>query len=386
MIRTDPDRGRGPEQASGLRVALVATAMRCGGAERVMAGLASHLAGRGHDLTLHILNEPDIFYPLAAGVGVRTFARDPLASGVRLTRPWRRVCWLRGRLAALSPDVVVSFIEVANVITLLAARGLRLPVVVAERSNPRLHPVPWPYGGLRPWLYRGAARVVVQTESAAAWARRLAARERVAVLPNAVWPPDDATPELALGPGRWLVCMGRLVPLKRFDMVIDVFASLAVRHPAWSLLVLGEGEQRAALERAVERHGLGGRVLLPGTVRAPGALLRRCDLFVLASEYEGFPNALCEAMACGLPAVAFDCPNGPSEIVRDGVDGVLLPNGDRAALEAVLDRLMAGDAERARLASRAPEVVHRFGASEILARWEALLGDVTTAHHTRGRT
>lgn len=377
--------GRGPAQASTLRVALVTTAMRCGGAERVMAGLASHLARRGHGVTLHVLNEPDVFYPLGAGVEVCAFARDPLASGARATRPWRRVRWLRGRIAALAPDVVVSFIEVANVITLLAARGLGLPVVVAERSNPRLHPVPWPYGWLRLWLYRGAARVVVQTEATAVWARGLVARERVAVIPNAVWPPGDATPELALGPGRWVVCMGRLVPLKRFDMVIDVFAHLAPRHPGWSLLILGEGEQRAALERAVERHGLGGRVMLPGSVCAPGALLRRCDLFVLASEYEGFPNALCEAMACGLPAVAFDCPTGPSEIVRDGVDGVLLPNGASAPLEVALDRLMADDGERHRLASRAPEVVHRFGAGEILARWEALLGDVAAADHTRGR-
>ncbi|MGV8038523.1 MAG: glycosyltransferase family 4 protein [Thermoanaerobaculaceae bacterium] len=377
--------GRGPAQASTMRVALVATAMRCGGAERVMAGLAAHLAGRGHGVTLHVLNEPDVFYQLDAGVEVRTFASGPLASGARATRPWRRVRWLRRRLAALAPDGVVSFIEVANVITLLAARGLGLPVLVAERSNPRLHPVPWPYGWLRPWLYRGAARVVVQTEATAAWARGLVAYERVVVLPNPVWPPGDATPELVLGPGRWLACMGRLVPLKRFDMVIDVFASLAPRHPGWSLLVLGEGEQRAALERAVARHGLGGRVLLPGSVHAPGALLRRCDLFVLASEYEGFPNALCEAMACGLPAVTFDCPTGPSEIVRDGVDGLLLPNGDRAALEVALDRLMADDGERRRLASRAPEIVRRFSASEILARWEALLTESSAAARGRGR-
>jgi len=365
-----------------LEVACVITAMGCGGAERVLAALARHLAARGHGVRLHVLNEPDVFFDLPAAVEVRAFARAPHAAAARATRPWRRLRWLREQLAAASPDVVVSFIEVANVLALLAARGLGLPVVVAERSNPHRHPVPWPYGWLRPWLYRGAARVVVQTEATAAWARRLVAPERVAVLPNPVWPPGDAEPELALGPGRWLVSMGRLVPLKRFDMILEVFAQLAPRHPEWSLLILGEGEQRPALERAVMRHGLGGRVLLPGAVRAPAALLRRCDLFVLASEYEGFPNALGEAMACGLPAVAFDCPTGPAEIVRDGVDGVLLPNGDRQALQAALDRLMADDQARLRLAARAGEVVQRFDAARILARWEALVGSLATGRRT----
>jgi len=120
-------------------------------------------------------------------------------------------------------------------------------------------------------------------------------------------------------------------------------------------------------------------VWLPGAVRVTDPVLRQCHLFALTSRYEGFPNALCEAMACGIPAVSFDCPTGPREIVRDGVDGLLVPDGDAGALRAALDRLMGDDSLRERLGARATEVVTRFAAAGILGSWEALCVEVASS-------
>jgi glycosyltransferase involved in cell wall biosynthesis len=170
--------------------------------------------------------------------------------------------------------------------------------------------------------------------------------------------------------------MGRLSREKGFDVLMRAFARCAATRPDWSLLIAGEGEERAHLVDLRGRLGLAARVRLPGRVADPGGLLRRADLFVLPSRHEGFPNALLEAMACGLPVVAFDCPSGPAEIVRPGQDGLLVPACDEEALAAAMRRLMDDEAERRRLGARAVEVLERFGLDRVMAAWETVVDGV----------
>lgn len=167
-----------------------------------------------------------------------------------------------------------------------------------------------------------------------------------------------------------VVAAGRYASEKGYDRLIDAFARVAPDHPDWVLKIFGHGPLEKSLRKQAERLGLQDRVLLPGLARDIEAELRAASVFALSSIHEGLPMAVAEAMACGVPCVAFDCAPGVREIVTDGVDGIVVPPRNVAALAAGLDRLM-GDADlRRRYGAAARENVRKFAPDAVLAQWE----------------
>jgi len=363
----------------GRRLTLVVPSLAFGGAERVVAKMAGYWAARGDAVTV---------VTLASSSG-DTYALDPAVTRVALDLvresrgPIRaiannmgRVRKLRGAIAGSSPDAVISFTDRMNVLTLLACQPLKVDTVVSERIDPARQEIGRAWSWLRRRTYPNARALVVQTERVRRQMIDVMRGRRIYVIPNAVEPP----PRLAAGAPtrdasavRWIVAMGRLAPQKGFDLLIEAFSRFATRHPQWSLRILGEGPARYDLERQVAANGLSSRILLSGWQREPAAVLQQCDLFVLSSRFEGFPNALLEAMACGMAAVSFDCDSGPAEIVRNEIDGILVPPEDIARLATAMERLIVDEPLRRRLGSEAVRVTERFGVEPYYARWDAVL-------------
>lgn len=367
-----------------MRVTLVISSLFCGGAQKVISIMANYWAEKNWPINLLTFDDgrQSPFYELHPAIIHRPLGIAGRSSSIfrGVANNLHRLWVLRRSIRASRPDVVVSFMDRTNVLTLLATLGLKLPVVISERNDPTRNPigsVGWDL--LRRWLYPRASCFVAQTQEMLAYFKE-AVHRRACVIPNPVPSLPKAQADTGNDHGRekkTVVAMGSLIDQKGFDLLLQAFSRIADRHPAWALVIWGEGPLRTSLEGQRDQLGLQDRVYLPGRTRKPFETLRQADLFVLSSRYEGFPNALCEAMACGLPVISFDCPSGPHDIIRNGIDGLLVPPEDVEALAVTMDRLMGDEAERVRLSRRAPEVLERFGVEKVMKMWEEVLHEVS---------
>ena len=323
------------------RIAIFVPSMRGGGAERMMFNLAGGLVERGYAVDLVLVRGEGAYLArLPAAVQVI----DLKSSGVFASLP-ALVSYLRRS----PPDVMLAAMTHTG-LTAIAARWLaqaKMRLVVSERNNlsesvrdnpsikTRLFPI------LARLLYPSADAITAVSRGVAQdFAQQTHLPEQsITVIYN-----PTVTPQLLSDAAQpvthpWLMdkqfpvilCAGRLVEQKGFATMLRAFQQVNAALPS-RLIILGEGEKRAELEALVQTLGLQGSVDLPGFAENPFAYMRHADLFVLSSQYEGFPNVLVEAMACGCPVVSTNCPDGPFEILDGGRYGRLVPVGDADAL------------------------------------------------------
>jgi GalNAc-alpha-(1->4)-GalNAc-alpha-(1->3)-diNAcBac-PP-undecaprenol alpha-1,4-N-acetyl-D-galactosaminyltransferase len=358
-----------------LRITCVISSLGNGGAERNMVSLCGQFGRAGHRVTLLTLSSSERdFQVVPPGV-----AREPLdlqsesgsvASALRAFV--RRFSVLRSRIVASTPDVVLSFMDQTNVLVLLATRGLRIGTIVAERNNPWMLPLGRIWNLLRRLTYRWADAVTVQANDLRDFFPA-ALQDRIAIIPNAVSPALQQRSAIAQG-GRTVLAAGRLEAQKGFDVLLRAFAVAKNELPGWRLRIAGEGSLRDRLVAQRDALGLTAEdVSLLGRVDCMSDEYLRADIFVLSSRFEGFPNVLCEAMSHGCAVIATRCRSGPSEIVRDGIDGVLVPVDDVASMAASLVALANDPTRRSELSASASTLASRFPTEEIGMRWIALL-------------
>lgn len=350
-----------------MKILMLQGGFGAGGAEKVMARLAAHRRDEGDEVIVGGMYMPDegSFFAYPPDVRLEVLAADAPA-GRRVH--FYRLAAIRRLIRREQPDLILSFLTKINCLSMMAATGTGVPVVISERNNPRMQSNCF-WRRFQNILALRAAGVVMQTRGQLGdLPPRL--QRRASVIPNPCAPVDfrPAPPSKTCR----FVAVGRLDPQKGFDLLIRAFAGLSEDIDA-RLDIFGEGPQRPKLEALIAGLGLNHRISLPGLLPGPKDWLERGDVLVASSRYEGFMNVVAEATASGLPTISFDCPYGPGEMIRNGINGLLVPPEDVEGLSAAMTRL-ARDADlRARLSRHADLVAEQLAPDRIMAKWDEVI-------------
>ena len=361
-----------------MKMTMIISSLSCGGAERIISLMANYWAKKKWTITILTLSgEIPSFFELHPKVRHRSlsFKSCSNSSPQNIINSMNQILVLRRTIAENTPHVLISFMDKVNILALWATIGMDIPVVISERTAPEHHRIGGIWDVLRNSTYPLATCLTVLTQDDLMYFSSTLQRKGY-IIPNPVVLPSGFHHEEEFDRGtKTIIAVGRLSNEKGHDLLMKAFAAIATRCPEWSVTIWGEGKLRTELETLRNHLGLQGRVFLPGRTKRIYEKMKRADLFVMPSRYEGFPNALCEAMACGLPVISFDCPNGPRNIIRNNTDGILVAPEDIGALSETMEKLINKPKIRARLALHAPEIVERFGLEKIMKMWETVICD-----------
>jgi glycosyltransferase involved in cell wall biosynthesis len=270
---------------------------------------------------------------------------------------------------------VLSFVGSTNILTILAAQGLGLRLIVSERNDPVLQSIGKAWDALRRLLYRRADLVVANSRAAVDAMRAYVPGERLLWLPNPLRMPPSAGPEAAIAlNGPFLLAVGRLSPAKGHDLLLTAFAQIHSKYPDLHLAILGDGRLREPLETQARALGIGNHVHFRGFVADPFPWYRAALALIHPARFEGLPNVVLEAMSVGLPVAVSSAQAGLRDFVRDGETGLVVAADEPAAFAAAMSTLTTDAVLRSRLAAAGREAVEPCRAEAAIRSWSEALG------------
>ena len=362
------------------RIAFLISDMGAGGAQRVASILCAHWAAQGLEVSLLTFEpegqEPFYELPLAIKLKKLNLAGGSYSFFKTIFANIKRIRVLRKTFKEIKPDVLVCFMPEGNILGILSTRFLTpsFPVLVSERSNPVIIPVQKIWRILRRITYPFAQTVICQTPKAASF---FTWHKQAVSLPNPIREPVIENMETLLAlPEKFISAVGRLGTEKGMDVLISAFAKITRDHPDLHLVIVGEGDQRGVLEQQIEQEKLQERIHLTGAKENPFSIAGKALIYVMPSQFEGFPNALCEAMVCGLPAIASKGAAGALPFIEDGENALLFKTGNAQDLAAKLSLLLNDPEKTKTLAAKGQKIKQLLSEKRVCAQWDSVIEGV----------
>lgn len=358
-----------------MRVSIVIGQMLCGGAEHVIYRLVSSLLEDSFKVKLVVLGEACYStFPMLNQMDIsqynETKKRGKLGTNIS------KIYFIRKVVSTYASDIVLSFIDVTNILTIMATRGLNIPVIISERNNPTQTRMSKAWFLLRHLSYPFADSLVVANKGLKEYCIKYHFNKRIDIIPNLMKPIDCPKYKAK----KRIIAVGSLTIQKRFDILIEAVAKLKNLDQLqdYAIVLFGEGPLRSQLAHQIASHSLDDQITLMGSSNDIYPEYFQSTIFVLCSDYEGQPNVLLEAMSCGLACVATNCEYGPSEIISNGHNGLLIPTGSVNELAEALGKLISNESLCKTLSLNAEKTIRNdYSSDKVIKKWLKLFSELT---------
>lgn len=339
-----------------------------GGAERVVAEITNQLAEREcrtevltyfDEGSLYKLNDKVKLVPAVQRTGSKNIIKN--------------IIWVRA-YCRKNADVVISFLAPFNMFMIVSMFGTKVPVIAADRNDPRKIPEKMIVRKLRDLLYCLSDAVVAQTQNNKAYFPEFV-RQKCHVIYNPVHLGDRKGAALYTEKKKQVVSAGRLIEQKNYQMLLEAFAVFYRNHSDYSLILYGEGRLKSDLQESAKQLGIHNHVVFYGSVNDLFSKIACAELFVMTSCFEGMSNALAEAMCLGLPVISTKV-SGALELIQDGVNGFLVDIGDVKKLADLMGYVIDNKKEAEKVAKNAVQLNEMLQAEQITDQWLNLIHKV----------
>lgn len=353
-------------------ICFVIGAMNYSGAEKVLSIVANEFAAKRYRVSVILLE--DEVGSVRSENGITTYGAK--ATGNKISRILTRWKNIRNVIKQLSPDVVVSFGSVCNVNTIPAMFGVSIPLVVCERNDPVYDPRKQSERFIRLILYRFATGYVFQTERIRDYFSN-SIRKKSTVIANPI--SDSGIRWNINGCEKSIATVARLDDFQKDHYVMfDAFKKYSRKHPEYSLHMYGDGPDKNKYKKVIAEMKMSDKIILHGKSISPLVDIKKSEVFLLTSRFEGMPNALMEALSIGMPCVSTDCGGGGAAELCSLVDsGSIVPVGDAAAIANALCELVEDRSKEIQYSKNAVAINNLLSKEEVVLKWEKYLSKLT---------
>jgi len=358
------------------RIAFIVNSLSPGGAERVISTLANGLVDY-YDVSIIIFFKGESFYFLDDKIDfdycfeemiTPSGLLESLKFNYKLYRKLKRI------LKEKDIKVAIGFMPIANVLTVAVSKRIGIPCIISERNNPENYNLSFFWKYTRKYLYKYTNILTVQTNLIKGSCAKIVPKEKIVILPNPIAVELTNKRNNKEKKENIVLSVGRLNKQKNQTMLVEAFAE--ANNKNWKLYIVGEGEERPVVEKLITKLGLNNKISLLGLQSNVHEYYNKSKIFAFSSDYEGFPNALIEAMHFGLPSISTNCPSGPSELIQHNENGFLTPVGDKEEFSKYLNELMHSENLREKFSERAKEVTNQFMATNVIDSWKKNIDNV----------